>query len=149
MLDPDFKDLLAAFASFGVEYLVVGGYAVGYYTRPRFTKDIDLWVRDTPENLRRVHAALGKFGAPEAVLDAVSRGRSDEIVWFGVSPSRVDLLRHIDGGEFEAAYPRREQANWDGVAVSIVGLEELISAKRAVGREQDRLDLIALERVRK
>jgi hypothetical protein len=50
MLDPDFKDLPAAFASCGVEYLVLGGYAVGYDTRPRFTKDIDLWGRDTPEN---------------------------------------------------------------------------------------------------
>ena len=149
MLDPDFRDLLAAFASCGVEYLVVGGYAVGYHTRPRFTKDIDLWVRDTPENLRRIHDALVMFGAPETVLDAVSRGRSDEIIWFGVSPSRVDLLRLIDGGVFDVAYPRREQADWEGVAVSIIGIEDLISAKRAAGRAQDKLDLTALERVRK
>jgi predicted nucleotidyltransferase len=149
MLDPDFRDLLAAFASCGVEYLVVGGYAVGYHTRPRFTKDIDLWVRDTPENLHRIHDALTQFGAPETILDAVSRGRSDEIVWFGISPSRVDLLRHIDGGVFDTAYPRREQASWNGVVVSIIGLDDLIAAKRAAGREQDRLDLRALERVKK
>jgi hypothetical protein len=149
MLDADFKDLLSAFASCGVEYLVVGGYAVGYHTRPRFTKDIDLWVRDTPENLRRIHDALRQFGAPETVLDAVSRGRSDEIVWFGVAPNRVDILRHIDGGIFDLAYPRREQANWEGVVVSVIGIEDLIAAKRAVGREQDKLDLSALERIKK
>jgi hypothetical protein len=68
---------------------------------------------------------------------------------FGVSPSRVDILRHIDGGVFDVAYPRREQADWDGVTVSIVGIDDLISAKRAASREQDKLDLSALERVKK
>ena len=50
---PDFRDLIGAFAAADVRYLLVGGYAVGFHGRPRFTKDLDLWVDDSEENLRR------------------------------------------------------------------------------------------------
>lgn len=61
---PDFKELLRAFNEKKAEYLIVGGYAVMKYTEPRFTKDLDVWIRNSPENAARVYAALGKFGAP-------------------------------------------------------------------------------------
>jgi hypothetical protein len=146
MLHPDFKDLLSALAREGVEYLVIGGYAVSFHARPRFTKDIDLWVADNPENLRRLAAALDEFGAPEAVVVAIKSGSSDDIVWFGVPPTRVDILRRVEGGSFQAAHERRAEVTWDGVAVAIVGRDDLIALKRAAGREQDLRDVRALER---
>jgi predicted nucleotidyltransferase len=146
MLHPDFKDLLAVLADERVEYLVIGGYAVGFHAKPRFTKDIDLWVRDSEENMQRLGVALKKFGVPETVLESITTGSPDEIAWFGIPPTRVDILRRVDGGTFSPAYERRVHASWDGVAVPIVALEDLVALKRAAGREQDLRDVRALER---
>jgi hypothetical protein len=148
MLHPDFRDLLAALAAEQVEYLVVGGYAVGFHTRPRFTKDIDLWVRDSETNLARLLLALERFGAPETILAALRTGSSEDIVWFGVAPTRVDILRRIEGGSFDLAYERRVDTEWEGAPVSIISLGDLIDVKRAAGREQDLRDVRALERTR-
>jgi predicted nucleotidyltransferase len=147
-MHPDFTDLLAVFADEGVEYLVIGGYAVSHHTRPRFTKDIDLWVRDTPQNLERVARALERFGAPEQVIAGIEGGSAEDIVWFGIPPTRVDILRRIDGVEFEPAYSRRIEARWDDVPVSIIARDDLIASKRAAGRDQDLRDVRALERVK-
>lgn len=56
-LGPDFKDFLRAFADAEVRYLLVGGYAVSFHARPRFTKDLDVWVEDSARNLERVERA--------------------------------------------------------------------------------------------
>ena len=146
MLHPDFKDLLSAFADEQVRYLVVGGYAVSFHARPRSTKDIDLWLDGEPANLTRACAALSRFGVPEAIVTALRSSGADDIVWFGVAPTRVDLLRRIDGVSFEPAYARRVQTQWDGVPVSVISADDLIAAKRAAGREQDLSDVRALER---
>jgi hypothetical protein len=144
-LHPDFKDFLAVLVSEDVEYLVIGGYAVGFHARPRFTKDLDIWVRDTEDNLRRLHAALVRFGAPDAVTAGVLTGDSDDILWMGAPPTRIDILREIEGVTFGDAYERRVRVEWAGVPVSILGLQDLLVAKRAAGREQDLLDVRALE----
>lgn len=146
MLHPDFKDLLSVLADERVEYLVIGGYAVGFHAKPRFTKDIDLWVRDTAENMQRLGAGLRTFGVPETVLESITAGSPDDIAWFGIPPTRVDILRRVDGGTFSLAYERRVEALWDGVVVPIVALEDLVTLKRAAGREQDLRDVRALER---
>lgn len=74
-LPPDFKDLLREFTAADVHHLVVGGYAASFHSVPRFTKDLDLWLEDSPENLERVRSALVRFGAPPSVLDAVASTR--------------------------------------------------------------------------
>src|SRR5262245_36593095 len=116
-LHPDFRDLLAEFARFGVEYALLGGYAVGYHAKPRATKDLDLLVSGDGENLARVAAALIAFGAPANVIQGVRALAQDEIVHFGVPPVRVDLLRSADGIDAEAAIRRAERVNIDGLEV--------------------------------
>lgn len=147
-LHPDFRDLLSAFAQEKVEYLLIGGYAVSFHSRPRFTKDIDLWIAGDPENLARVHAALTMFGAPPSVLRDLETLGPDQILYMGKPPVRVDILRAIPGVEFGEVFERRVETEWDGVPVLVIGLDDLVNAKRAAGREQDRLDVIALEKVR-
>jgi len=147
-LHPDFRDLLSAFAREQVRYLLIGGYAVSFHGRPRFTKDIDLWIAGDAENLTRVHAALTLFGAPPSVLQDLAALGPDEILYMGKPPVRVDLLRSIPGADFDEAFTRRVETEWDGVPVLVIALDDLIAAKRAAGREQDRLDVIALERAR-
>ncbi|HTB74947.1 MAG TPA: hypothetical protein VK762_16975, partial [Polyangiaceae bacterium] len=92
-LHPDFKDLLSALAATSAEYLVVGGWAVGYYAEPRFTKDLDLFIGPSNENLQAVARALAQFGAPAAVIDALRGLGPDEFLFLGAAPVRVDILR--------------------------------------------------------
>ena len=149
MLHPDFRDLLAVFAAQKVDYLVVGGYAVGFHARPRFTKDIDLWVGHAPDNLKRVRAALEEFGAPAAMLEQLESALDEDVLWMGVPPVRIDVVKGVPGGDFPACLGRRVNTTWDGVSVSIISKDDLIAIKRASGRPQDLGDVEALAELTK
>ncbi len=144
-LHPDLMDLLGAFSSSNVEYLVVGGWAVSVHCEPRFTKDLDVLIGTQPDNLERAVAALQLFGAPEFIIDQARALAPDEFLFFGVPPARVDLLRSIPGVEFDQAFARRVDVEWGATVVHVIGKEDLIAAKRAAGREKDLRDLRALE----
>jgi hypothetical protein len=100
----DFKDLLAAFESEGLRFLLIGGYAVSYHGQPRATKDIDFFVSVDEVNRKRLAAALAKFGVGKDVVDAARSLVESEIVYFGVKPLRVDILGSASGIEFESAH---------------------------------------------
>lgn len=144
-LHPDFKDLLGAFADAGVEYLLIGGYAVAFHATPRFTKDFDLWIRASAGNLASVRVALTRFGAPAAVLDQIDSAGLEDVLWMGAPPTRIDLVKGIPGLQFDDAWESRVVSTWDGVPVLLIGRDALVRAKRASGRPQDLLDVAALE----
>jgi predicted nucleotidyltransferase len=146
-LPSDFVELLAAFAAAQVEYLLVGGYAVAFHAEPRATKDIDLWIGGSVANIERLVRAVASFGAPSHILDALRTQTAEEFVFMGVPPLRVDFLRSIQGVDFESAYARRIKAEWDGVEISVLGLEDLIASKRAAGRPQDLVDAASLAKL--
>ena len=141
----DFADLLAAFAAFDVRYLVIGGYAVGIHDRPRTTKNLDILLDAGAENRARACRALAEFGAPQSVLDDLMSADSEDIVWWGHPPLRIDFLLSAPGVDFAVAYERAEVFSLDGVAVQVIGLADLIAAKRAAGRAQDLVDAERLE----
>lgn len=145
MLNPDFKDMLCAFNAEGVEYLVVGAYAMASHGFPRATGDIDFWIRRTPENADRVLRALVAFGAPTDQLSREDLLAPEMIVQFGVEPNRIDLLTSIDGVEFGQAYAGRTVTELDEVTVPFLGLTDLIRNKRATGRDKDAVDAALLE----
>ena len=144
-LHPDFRALLAALARASAEYMVIGGYAVGFHGRPRYTKDIDIYFRDTPENRGRLADALYAFGAPTTVVAGARDGAASDVLWMGQPPSRVDFLAMIEGVDFDDAYRARVDTEWNGVRVCVIGIDALIANKRAVGRDQDLLDVKQLE----
>jgi predicted nucleotidyltransferase len=147
-LPPDFKELLEELARDAVELLVVGGYAVAFHGRPRATKDIDLLLAGSRENLDRAARAVARFGAPEHVVTAVRSMADSEIVFLGQPPLRVDFLRSIDGVSSANLFAQSVEANVDGVRVRVISLAHLIANKRAAARPQDLLDADFLERVR-
>lgn len=145
-MSPDFRDLLSEFNAHGVEYLVVGAYALAAHGRVRATGDLDVWVRPEAANARRVIAALQAFGAPLGDLteaDLVSPGTVFQI---GVAPLRIDVLTAIDGVEFEEAWRGRAEARFADQDVAVLSVEHLIRNKRAAGRTQDVADLEWLEK---
>jgi hypothetical protein len=139
-LPSDLIDLLEEFDAAGVEFLLVGGQALALHGHPRFTKDADLWLRDTPQNLDRARAALGRFGAPEATQRALLRAEGLDVVWMGHPPARIDLMKAVPGGDFDAAWASRDTMSIRGVSVPVVDRVELARLKRASGRPQDLLD---------
>lgn len=134
MLNPDFRDMLSAFNAAGVEYLIVGGYAVAHHGYPRATGDLDFWVRRSPENAGRVLRALDAFGAPAGLVTRDDLLDPDMIAQIGVEPTRIDILAAIDGVEFDEAYPSRIVSRIDDVEIPFVGVKHLLQNKRATGR---------------
>ncbi len=146
MLNPDFRDMLSEFNAAGVEYLIVGGYAVAHHGYVRATGDLDFWVRRTPENADRVLRALAAFGAPAGLVTRDDLLNPDMVAQIGVEPSRIDILSDIDGVEFDDAYPSRAIARVDDVEIPFVGLQHLLQNKRATGRPEDVADANRLEK---
>jgi hypothetical protein len=148
MLHPDFKDLLAVFAKHSVDYLLIGGYAVGFHAEPRFTKDLDLWLRPEQDNIERACEALEEFGAPARTVDDLRHAQPNEIVWMGNPPVRIDMMKAPPGGDFPEMFSRHVRTIWDKVPVSVIARDDLMTLKHAAGRKQDMLDIEALERTR-
>jgi hypothetical protein len=146
----DQGDLLCAFNAEGVEYLVVGGQAVNAHGAPRLTKDLDLFLRNTADNSERVFKALARFGAPIAGLSPADfRDHPDDVFQIGVEPSRIDLLQHIAGVDFDSAWERRQLfAVEDGLTVPFLALDDLLANKLASGRPQDLADVDKLSKIR-
>jgi predicted nucleotidyltransferase len=147
-LNQDFVDMLQVLNDSGVEYLVVGAYAMAVHGVPRATGDIDLFIKPSPTNAQRVVAALQAFGAPVAahgvrVEDLAAAGIVYQI---GLPPRRIDLLTAIDGVSFDQAMAGSLKVDISGVPVVVIGKTELILNKRQTGRDKDKVDADLLER---
>ena len=140
----DFEDILALFAVHEVRYLIVGGLAFIYHAKPRYTKDIALWIDADTDNLARVNRALAEFGSP-ALLDA---GDPDEILQLGNAPQRIDILRSIVGIDFERAWSRRIRGSYGDAPANWVDLDSLIEIKSRIDHPRHREDVRVLRMVR-
>lgn len=145
MLNPDFRDILSTFSEEAVDYLLVGAYAVAVYGLPRATGDIDLWVRRSPDNAARVWRALARFGAPLSGVTLEEFEEPGVVFQIGVAPRRIDILTSIDGIDFGDAWESRNAVEVDGIQVTVIGREDLVKNKKAVGRPQDLADVALLE----
>jgi hypothetical protein len=137
--------MLSALSAAGAEYLVVGAHALAVHGRPRATGDLDIWVRASSDNARRVWAALEVFGAPLHELKPEDLTTPDVVFQIGVAPGRIDLLTSITGVEFESAWPHRVEVGVAGLQVPVLGKNDLIRNKRATARPRDLADLAELE----
>jgi predicted nucleotidyltransferase len=140
-LPPDFKELLNSFNAQQVEYLLIGGYAVGYYGYPRATADMDIWVAVYPENAEKIVTVLKEFGFDVPELSTELFLKEDQIVRMGLPPIRIEIVTSISGVHFPECFAERVVANLDGVDVNIISIKHLIINKRASGRYKDLNDL--------
>ncbi len=140
-LPPDFKEFLRSLSSHGVEYLVVGGYAVVYHGFTRATGDLDVWVCTDPPNAERLVAALQEFGFGVADLSADLFVKPGTVVRMGVPPLRIEILTTLTALDFRDCYAERAREVLDDVEVDVISLAHLKANKRAVGRLKDLNDL--------
>lgn len=150
-LNQDFLDVLAALAGAGAEFLVVGAHALAAHGIPRATGDLDIWVRPSRENARRVVAALTAFGAPLAAhgVSEEDLARPGTVYQMGLPPRRIDILTQISGVEFADAWGSRVTVVIEGRPIGFLGREALLANKRAAGRDKDLVDVKLLEAKRR
>jgi len=140
----DLTDLLRALNGAGARYLIVGGYALAIHGRVRATKDVDLFVGTDAGNAARVWSALATFGAPVGDFAEADLTVPDTYFIMGRAPNQIDVITTIDGVSFDDAWPRRVEANYDGVPAYFIGRDDLLTNKRSADRPQDRIDVAAL-----
>jgi hypothetical protein len=143
-MNPDFVDLLRAFAAADVRFLVVGAYALGFHGRPRATGDLDVWVEASDQNAARVMQALATFGAP--LLDVTESDFAREGITYqiGLPPGRIDILTRLTGLAFDEAWSGRARGRFGDVDVDFIGRDAFIRNKKATGRTKDLGDIESL-----
>lgn len=144
-MNPDFVDLLRAFAAADVRYLIVGAYALAVHGRARATGDLDVWVDATPENAARVMRALEDFGAPLADIRETDFARPGIVYQMGVPPGLIDLLTELTGVTFADAWPNRIRRPFGDIEVDFIDRATFVRNKRATGRLKDLSDIEGLE----
>ena len=142
----DYKEFLRLLRAHGVEYLLIGGWAVGYHGYPRATYDLDVWIATSPANAQRVVTALAEFGfnVPDLSMDLFLQ--PDKIVRMGVEPVRIEVMTSISGVEFEECYRERLETELSDVTVNVIDLRHLMINKKASGRLKDLADLEQLSK---
>jgi len=140
----DWRQFIESLNSSGVEYLVVGAVSLAYHGFPRYTGDLDVLIRNSPDNAKRLEAALAEFGLAALGLKAADFVDSYREVQLGVAPNRIDLLTSLTRLTFDEAWVNRIETVMDGTRVNLIGRDALIRNKRLTGRAQDKADLEAL-----
>lgn len=140
-LPRDFREFLKLLAEHQVEYLLIGGYAVGYYGYPRTTADMDIWVSLDQANAERLVHVLKAFGMVSNDLSPALFLTPGNIVRMGVTPVRIEILNEIDGVDFAECARGATEATIGGVPVRLISLDDLRRNKQASGRYKDLDDL--------
>ena len=144
----DFAELCSLLNANGVEFLIVGGYAVAFHGAPRFTGDIDLLVRPEAEHVACLLNAIQEFGFPVAEISPGYLLEQQNILQLGRVPVQVHLMTSITGLSWEDAWRSRTAGSYGEVPVYYLGLDALLANKKAVGRLKDLGDVEALQRRR-
>ena len=148
-MDTNYTDMLKCLNAAGVDYILVGGWAVNLYGYIRATVDLDIWILADRENARRVYAALCEFGAPMSEIKPEEFAEDGIIFQVGVAPCRIDIITRISGVSYAEAVQRAVSKEIDGIPLKVISIEDLIANKKASGRTKDLADVEVLERLGK
>ena len=148
MLNKHFLEFLGLLEKHHVEYLVVGGYAVGLHGFPRYTGDLDVFVAVSRANAEAVVRVFAEFGFGSLDLAANDFLEPDIVVEIGREPIKIQVLTGIDGVTFDRCRLDRVVEDVGGLKVPFIGFESLLANKAATPRAKDRIDLEELKRIR-
>jgi predicted nucleotidyltransferase len=140
-IQKDFKEFIVLLNAKRVEYLIVGGYAVSFYSQPKLTQDIDFWIRPTLINAKKIMMVLKEFGFSSLDITMHDLINPGKIIELGNPPLRIDLINRISGVKFAEAYKHKSMGNYFGIPAAFIGKDDLIRNKKAAGRKKDLDDL--------
>jgi hypothetical protein len=141
----DFEDLLSIFAKHRVRYLIIGGLAFIYHAKPRYTKDMDIWIDPSQDNVKRANTALAEFGSTHLL----NPDADEEILQLGVAPDRIDLLRAIKGARFATAWKNRIRGIYGKANANWIDLNSLLRIKSCIHHPRHQDDVRVLREVRR
>ena len=145
-LEPDFEDFISLLNKHHVEYLIVGGYAMAFHGRPRYTGDLDIWINISESNAEKMLTVLAEFGFSSLMFSREDFLKENIINQIGYPPLRIDILTSIDGVTFNEAFLQKEMIQIDELEVAFIGLSQLIENKKASNRAQDIADIESLKK---
>jgi hypothetical protein len=145
VLHKDFKEFVSLLNEHEVQYMLVGGYAVGFHGYPRYTGDLDIWFRSTRDNAEKLITILNIFGFSFSNLTVEDFLKEDQFIQLGYEPFRIDLISSVSGLTFDEAYKHHVTIKIEDMDVVFIGLDDLIKNKRASGRTKDMNDVENLE----
>lgn len=138
------QDVFRCFQKHKIKYLVIGGIASVLHGVPRATFDLDILIEATLENAKRLLDALIDAGLATASLTTPEELLAHEITIFK-DKVRIDVQTSTPGASIEEAWKRREVMKYQGQEFFVVSKADLISSKRASGRDVDLEDVRLLE----
>ncbi|MCH8276580.1 MAG: hypothetical protein IIA50_03445 [Bacteroidetes bacterium] len=140
-LAPDFVEFLRLLDARNVDYLLIGGYAVGFHGHVRGTADLDIWIRPELQNAGKIVTVLKEFGFDLPEIKPQIFLLKSRVVRLGEPPVQIEIFSSILGVDFDECFSNRVISRWDKITVSVIGREDLILAKRASGRQLDLNDI--------
>ena len=141
----DFREFLQLLNSKKIEYLVIGGYAVGYHGYPRATGDMDIWIAINEKNALKIIEVLKEFGFDLPELEKELFLKENKVIRMGIPPMRLEILTSIDGVCFETCFKNRIIADFGSFKVNFISKDDLLTNKQASGRPKDLLDYDVLQ----
>ena len=147
--EKDFVDFIRLCNKHQVEYLVVGGLAVVVHGYPRFTGDMDIWMKISDDNEKKMLEVIKDFGMTSLGITKADLLEKDGVIQFGVRPVRIDIMNDLAGISFDEAYEKKKQLTRADVVINFIGLNDLLISKKVAGRKQDKADIQKLKRINK
>jgi len=147
--EKDFVDFIRLCNKHQVEYLVVGGLAVVVHGYPRFTGDMDIWMKISDDNANKMLEVIKDFGMTSLGITKADLLEKDGVIQFGVRPVRIDIMNDLAGISFDAAFEKKKQLTRADVVINFIGLNDLLISKKVAGRKQDKADIQKLKRINK
>ena len=145
LINKDFKEFIELLNKNKVKYLIVGGYALAFHGHPRYTKDIDIWIKSEKENAEGILKALEEFGFSDIGITINDLTEPETIIQLGYPPNRIDLITEVSGIKFDVCYKSKVEVEIENIIINFIDLENLKKNKRASRRNQDLADLENLE----
>ncbi len=140
-IEKDFKEFIESLNTNSVRYLIIGSFALSYYSEPRYTKDIDILVDSTASNADRLMTAIREFGFSDIELGSRDFLEPDQVIQLGIAPLRIDLLTSLKGIPFADAWDRRTTGQYGDIPAFYISKQDLIDHKKLAGRKQDLADI--------
>ena len=142
---PDFEEFIESLIVHGVEFVIVGAYALAFHGAPRFTGDLDVLVRPTISNAAQLLRAVEAFGFPSVALTPEAVADERRMLQMGVPPVQIHVMSAISGVGWDEVWNGRVEGPFGRHRVPFIGLDAFLRNKRAAGRPKDLADIDALE----
>lgn len=140
-LSKDCREFIALLRSRGVDFLVVGAAALAAHGRPRYSGDVDFWIRCNSETAAKMERVIEDFGFASTKLKAADFAEPDQVIQLGVAPNRIDILTGLTELNFNEAWAKRVEVEIDGLMLPVLDRESFRKNKAALGRNKDLADI--------